>query len=241
MDEQTAARLLALNRDFYTNFAQSFSASRPAGRLNMEAIAPYLHGASKVLDVGCGNGRLADRLDHDGWPLHYVGVDAIPELIAIAAARQPRLRHLTAEFLVADITVPSWAQSLRDHAPFDTILLLAVLHHIPGGDGRRAVLDDLHALLRPGGILLMSNWQFTHSERLRRKIVPWGEVGINESDVEPGDALLSWRRGGVAHRYCHWLTEAEVESLAAQSGFQVIAQFYAEANLNLYSALTRIA
>lgn len=37
---------------------------------------------------------------------------------------------------------------------------------------------------------------------------------------EPGDYLLDWKRGGQGLRYCHLVDEAEVERLAAGSGFR---------------------
>ncbi len=119
--------------------------------------------------------------------------------------------------------------------------MMAVLHHIPSFALRRAVLRDLHGLLRAEGICAMSNWQFMRNERLRRKIVPWSTLDIDERELEAGDALLDWKRGGTGYRYCHFFTEAEVSDLAAQSGFAVRAQFYADGELNLYSVLQRIA
>ncbi len=235
MDAQLVKRLLALNREFYARFARDFSETRAAERTNIAPIMPYLSNGVKVLDVGCGNGRLAARLDREGLELAYVGIDVTPGLIDIAKTRE--LRHVTAEFRVADSTTPGWSDSLEADAPFDVALMLAVLHHLPGLDLRREVLCAIHSLLRPGGILVMSNWQFMHNERLRNKIVPWQTVGIDVGALEEGDALLDWKRGGTGYRYVHLLTEAEVQMLAEQSGFQVIEQFRADANLNLWSVL----
>ncbi len=234
MDEQVVKRLLALNREFYAHFARDFAETRSAERANVEPIMPYLADGVKVLDVGCGNGRLSERLDREAFRLDYVGIDLTPELVALARAR--RLHHLAAEFYVADVTQTDWAKMLRGRAPFDLILALAVLHHIPSFELRCAVLRDLRALLQPGSGLIMSNWQFTRSERLKKKIVPWQTLGL-EAELEPGDALLDWKRGGTGYRYVHLLTEAEVQSLADQSGFEVVQQFYADGNLNLWSVL----
>ncbi len=97
MDSQIINRLLTLNREFYARFAKTFSDTRLAERVNLEPIKPYLASDAKVLDVGCGNGRLVGRIDREGYRLHYIGIDVTPQLSAIAQAR--RLRQVTAEFL----------------------------------------------------------------------------------------------------------------------------------------------
>jgi tRNA (uracil-5-)-methyltransferase TRM9 len=236
VETQLVNQLIALNRAFYARFAVAFSETRSSAQPALNTIVTYISDGVKVLDVGCGNGRLARRLDQAGLSVAYLGVDFSPELIELAAARSAHLRCVMATFRVADITRPNWHKDLPS-APFDAALMLAVLHHVPSFDLRRDVLRGVHTLLRPGGALIMTNWQFTNSEQLRKKIVAWQTVGLDERDLEPGDALLDWKRGGTGYRYCHLLTESEVQRLAAQSGFEVIEQFSADADLNLYSVL----
>lgn len=239
VDAKIANRLLALNREFYARFASSFSRSRSAERIALDPIMPYLADGVKVLDVGCGNGRLAAALDRKGYRLAYVGIDVTAELIAIAEVRKPERRHVQAAFRVADISAPGWTEHVQADAPFDLALALAVLHHIPSFALRGQILREVRTLLRPDGIFIMSNWQFTRNARLRRKIVPWQTVGIDERELEEGDALLDWKRDGTGYRHCHLFEESEVEALAAQSGFEVVEQFDADAELNLFSVLKR--
>jgi SAM-dependent methyltransferase len=235
MDEQLVKRLIAINQKFYSEFAHAFSETRSSAQTRLDRIVAYIGNDVKVLDVGCGNGRLAERLEKEGRRVRYVGVDASSELIAIASARAARLHKVAAEFRVADITQQGWSASLAGVMPFDIAIMLAVLHHVPSFDLRGAVLRDIHALLRPGGELIMTNWHFERNERLRKKVVPWQTVGIDPRDLESGDALLTWERGGVGYRYCHLITKVEVRRMAEQSGFEVVEQFYADADLNLYS------
>lgn len=243
MNQDLAQRLLALNRSFYADFAGAFSETRSSAQPSLDKIVTYIAAGVKVLDVGCGNGRLAQRLEQAAISVTYVGLDCARALIEIAAGRAARLQHVQARLYVADITQPGWQDALEPpfQPPFDVIAALAVLHHIPGFELRRQVLSNLGALLRHGGTLVMTNWQFTAHARLRKKIAPWQAVGIDEREVEPGDALLDWKRGGRGYRYCHLLTVAEVEQLAAASGLQVSEQFCADGGLNLYSILTASA
>ena len=219
MDQETIATLLALNRRFYTALAGPFAASRPAGDPALVAALPHIPAGARVLDVGCGNGRLALLLARERPGTDYVGVDACPELLAVARRQAAALEH--GAFYLADVARPGWAGALPS-GDFDCALALAVLHHIPSFDLRARVLRDIGALLRPTGRLILSTWQFLAAARLRRKIVPWAEAGLAEEQLEPGDYLLSWKRGGRGLRYCHLVDEAELPRLAAAGGWQVV-------------------
>ena len=238
MDKETVERLLALNRAFYAAFARPFAASRSVSDPALTCILPYIPQRARVLDVGCGNGRLAVLLDRERPGATYVGVDAVPELVQVACAQAARLATVAAEFRLADVTRPGWSQGLP--AGFDCAIALAVLHHVPGFDLRARVLHDTASLLAPGGCLLLSTWQFLESARLRRKIVDWAEVGIPRETLEPGDYLLDWQRGGRGLRYCHLVDEGEMERLAAASGLRLHETFRAggrAGNLSLFTVL----
>ena len=241
MDRETAERLLTLNREFYAAFARPFAASRPVSDPALVCILPYIPQRASVLDVGCGNGRLATLLDRERPGVTYLGVDAAPELVALARAQASKLTTIAAEFRVAAVARPGWGGGLPG-VPFDCAVVLAVLFHIPGFDLRVGVLREIAGLLKPGGCLILSTWQFLGSARMRRKIVDWAEVGIVEESLEPGDYLLDWKREGRGLRYCHLVDEAEVERLAAESGFRVRQTFRAggrEGNLSLFAILDK--
>lgn len=239
VDAELVNRLLALNRDFYARFGSDFSETRSSARLNLKPLVPYLTDGIKLLDLGCGNGRLAQAIDAAGYEIAYAGVDLSPALVAIARSRGAKLKNVRATFREADLAMPDWIDAVGADTPFDVVVALAVLHHLPGLKLRRAVLDNIRLILNPGSVLVMSNWQFMHNERLRKKIVPWNSIDVDADALEEGDALLDWKRGGVGYRYCHQLTIAEVEALAQASGFEVRAQFVADSGLNLYSVLRR--
>ena len=237
MDDETIHRLVRLNREFYASFSGEFSATRSGEHLNIEPFRKYLANDIRLLDAGCGNGRLALALERAGFALDYVGVDGSAELIALAEKNCAALQSICARFRVADLTMPRWSQTLQDAFLFDIIVSLAVLHHIPSFDLRVQVLREIHALLKQGVILVMSNWQFLNNERLRKKIVPWKKLEIGDWKLEPNDYLLDWKRGGVGYRYVHWIDENEASELASASGFQIVEQCYADKDLNLYSIL----
>ena len=100
-------------------------------------------------------------------------------------------------------------------------------------------MRQMAALLRPAGRLIVSTWQFLHSERLRRKIVPWETIGMTADQVQAGDYILDWRRGGVGLRYCHLIDEAELAALCHDAGLTLQETFRADNDLNLYGVASR--
>jgi tRNA (uracil-5-)-methyltransferase TRM9 len=245
MSDATRERLLALNRAFYATVAVEFDRTRSGFPVGWEALRPFLptpHARRPhVLDAGCGNGRFARFLEESEWPCSYVGVDADATLLALAAGQTTNFAWVQPQFVQADLTDPGWATPWRAQAQsFDLIVCLAVLHHLPGFALRRQVLHDLASLLAVDGVLIASTWQFLTSARFAQKVAPWQQVGLDEAEVEPGDALLPWNQGVHALRYVHQIDEAEIEQLAQEAGLAAVHHFYAdgkEGNLNLYAVL----
>jgi 2-polyprenyl-3-methyl-5-hydroxy-6-metoxy-1,4-benzoquinol methylase len=241
MEKKIVEQLLALNRAFYTSFARPFASSRPISDPALVCILPYIPQRARVLDVGCGNGRLALLLDRERPGATYLGVDAVEELVELARTQSAQLGAVSTGFRVADVARPGWSETLDDTS-FDCVAALAVLHHIPSSDLRVQAMCELAGLLEPGGRLILSTWQFLDSARMRRKIVAWSEVGIAEEALEPGDYLLDWKREGRGLRYCHLVDEAEVGQLAAASALRVRETFRAggrEGDLSLFAVLDK--
>lgn len=241
MNQETIERLLALNRTFYTTFAASFAQSRPVTDPALTPILPYIPPRASVLDVGCGNGRLALLLGQERPGSTYVGVDLVAALIERARAQTAQVGRIDLAFLVADIARPNWTVKLPER-PFERVVALALLHHIPSFALRARIVGDMAGLLEPDGRLILSTWQFLANERMRRKIIPWDSVGLSKQALEPGDYLLDWKRGGYGRRYCHLVNEGELDRLAASSGLVVTETFRAggrEGDLSLFAILDR--
>lgn len=231
MNEATIERLLALNRTFYEATADEFNQTRGQPWPGWHVVLPHLPPVVRVLDVGCGNGRFGRFLAQaSASRVLYTGVDSNPRLLDHA---RHALADLDARLIECDI--------LRDplpDGPFDLIGLFGVLHHVPGGGTRRALVARLAERLSPGGLLFFSAWRFYDFERFRRRVAPWPA----EWSAEPGDYLLEWRRGERALRYCHHIDAAEHGTLIAASGLREITTFCADGESgesNRYTLLRR--
>ena len=121
------------------------------------------------------------------------------------------------------------------------ITCFATLHHIPSRELRDQLIDFVREHLTPDGKFILSNWQFLNSAKLRARIQPWERIGLSDHDVDEGDYLLDWRRGGEGLRYAHQFSESELSELAAQTGFVIADSFYSDGdggNLGLYQMWT---
>jgi SAM-dependent methyltransferase len=236
MDSQTVRTLKDLNRTFYEDFAGAFDASRAPTEPGLKRILPRISPGSRVLDLGCGHGRLAALLPPN---CTYLGVDNAEAMLALAQAHvDQEAEAIETQFMALDLLDSNWTT----HIPgsFDWIVMRAVLHHIPGYANRRDLLEQSAALLNPQGRILIANWQFLEIPRLRRRVLAWSEVGLKPTAVEPGDYLLDWRRDGYGRRYVHLVTESETQALADDSGLPIDEIFRADGHTNdltLYAVL----
>jgi 2-polyprenyl-3-methyl-5-hydroxy-6-metoxy-1,4-benzoquinol methylase len=233
MEEQVIRRLLELNQDFYERLSEPFAQSRTRPQPGFSRLTELLsQPCHSLLDVGCGDGRFGRFLQSHGAGERYVGVDFSDKLLAKAAAHSNGIFHLR------DLSQPG---CLEDLGRYDAVSCLAVLQHIPGRANRLQLLLQMKACMAPGGLLFLSTWQFRESERLRSKIREWSEIGLEGSDVEPDDHLLTWQRGGFSYRYVALIDRSETEQLAREAGLRLVKQFRSdgkEGNLSLYSVFS---
>lgn len=234
-------RLIELNRDFYTKFGDSFSATRRRIQPGVRRALDMLNGDESILDLGCGNGELARELAKRNHRGSYLGVDFSLPLLREAEsppATASQSEGFSPKFMEADLTKFSVSSDqLLVNGNWSLITAFAVLHHIPGVELRLSLLNEVRKLLKPEGKFIHSNWQFLNSEKLKARIQPWEAAAISPSEVDAGDYLLDWRSGGEGLRYVHHFSEAELQNLAEESGFEVREVFYSDGetrNLGLY-------
>ena len=235
MDSTTAAYLIDINREFYTRFGDSFSATRHRIQPGVRRVLEMLNGGESILDLGCGNGELRRELAKRGHHGLYLGVDFSVPLLREAEAGT---EDFSAKFMAIDLTrLPEFSDQLSVKGGWSTITAFAVLHHISSTERRLELLRVVNQLLRKDGYFIHSNWQFLSSEKLKARIQPWEAVNLSPSQVDTGDYLLDWRSGGEGLRYVHHFDERELGELARASHFNVMDTFYSDGetgNLGLY-------
>lgn len=233
MDERTRQHLRDINRAFYEREAQAFASTREhpwPGWTRVLAAVPAE--PLRVLDVGCGNGRLA-RFLSGPRKLEYRGIDTSRALVAAAAGqRSPAHPGDDVRFEVRAAEDPP-------PGPFDLVAVFGLLHHVPAFESRIALLASLGRRLAPDGRLAATFWRFGNDPRFEGRLRGFGGA-VDAAQLERGDHLLLWGDGGRggdegAHetdegpaRYCHFCDEGELEQVVArlrQEGLAVVDRF----------------
>jgi len=131
----------------YSAIASEFDQTRQQPWPEFQHFLAYVRHGSKILDLGCGNGRLARLLtDKD---VDYFGVDHNSALLEKARAAHPSARFELMD--MADL-------SALPEGGFDMVFNIAAFHHLPGKKIRRHATLEIHRILKDDGVLILTVW-----------------------------------------------------------------------------------
>jgi len=174
-----------------------------------------------IADIGCGNGK-------------YLGVSK--NCFAIGGDRCSPLINICNSFgfecLICDnINIP-----FRSHF-FDTVISIAVIHHLSTEERRLKAIKELFRILRVGGKLLITVWALEQKGKqysTQDVFVPWHlQPTYASTTVEPLQDNL------VYNRYYHLFKEGELLSLAQQiQGIRILECAYDHDNWYLFAEKT---
>lgn len=135
----------------YDVFATNFSQSRQAGWPEFELLRALVHPGERVLDLGCGNGRLRKILTDCGITNGaYFGLDASDELLKIAKGNYPDDYFFRGNF---GETFPFGADQ------FEVIAAIASFHHLLSKQEQVIFFQEVFRVMKPGGRLFLTTWR----------------------------------------------------------------------------------
>jgi SAM-dependent methyltransferase len=171
----------------------------------------------RLLDLGCGTGRLLIPFAQRGW--WVLGVDLSAEMLAVAAgkARQAgaEVQLMRANLVALDALTP---------CSFDrAACLFSTLGMVVGSDMRRRVVAHAYRLLRPGGRFILhvhNRWFNLHDPSGRR----WLLADLLHQAVgrAPGGDRLMPIHQGIAGLTLHLFTRREAVRLLRDAGFRIV-------------------
>ena len=197
----------------YSQFPGEFNQTRKRQWPEFDHFLAYTKKHAKVLDLGCGTGRLYDFLKPK--EVSYLGIDHNSRMLELARKNFP-----DTVFRLDDIM-----DLHLEKEAFDNIFCVAAFHHVPTKKMRRKILNDLEKAIKPDGILILTVWnlfQFRY----------WGPVlkGILKSVLTLGlggawnDLFIKWGDYPVK-RYYHAFLPSELLALFSHKNWK-IEEFY---------------
>ena len=161
-----------------------------------------LAGNERVLDAGCGTGRvtesLLDRLPNG----HVIALDGSPSMIQGARERLARFGDRVT-YLVADLGQPIPVE-VAVHGPLDAILSTATFHWVPDHD---AMFANLAAVLRPGGLLVAQCGGIGNIANVQHVLASIGDGWLGPVHFETASATADrLSTAGFSDIEC-WLTD----------------------------------
>lgn len=207
----------------YDKFAASFANTRKGLRWEevgflCSRLRERFPRDPKILDLGCGSGRLVDALRETfGEGFSYLGADVSKPLLDIARSEFPdrdfvfgNMANVSEIFANAPVT-----------PPFDAVFAIASFHHLLSRDERARSLRGMAKVLPPGGMLLMTNWDLLSERNLAR----YGKARDSEGAFEIPFS-------GTVRKYFGFSPEG-LEREVREAGFEEVSVFKTDRNLVL--------
>jgi SAM-dependent methyltransferase len=187
--------------------------------VDLAFVARHCPTQGRLLDLGCGTGRLLIEFARRGyWTL---GVDLSAEMLAVADEKAAAC-GLAVERLQANLTqLDCLADKTFDYAA----CLFSTLGMVIGAEQRRRVVAHAARLLRPGGkfILHVHNRWFNVWNSAGRVWLMRDLLGLRPPGVERGDRVMPVHQG-VAGLTLHLFTRSETIRLLHDAGLRVVEE-----------------
>ena len=174
------------------------------GRSEFAALHVRARPGDRVLDIGCGPGHLLGYLP-DG--VDYVGWEPNPRYVEHARRSFGRRGSLHLGLFTQE--------AARGLAPFDIVIVSAVLHHLGDGEARN-LFGLLRGLLAPGGRVVSIDGVFAPGQNPLAKLLISLDRGRHMRSAEGYEALAAADfdrvEGRILHRrfppYTHFVMTA---------------------------------
>lgn len=119
----------------------------------VELVHQWKPTASAILEVGCGEGAVTERLSACYPDAKITAIDITPRIGRLYRGQLGDVRFIQSSVLeIAD----------REPGQYDLVVLSDVLHHVPL-ELRQGLLDAIRITLAPKGAFVFKDWQRNYS------------------------------------------------------------------------------
>jgi len=223
MKESEILKILKETEIGYDGMAEKFSQTRKFFWRGLEFIQNYAKEGDRVLDFGCGNGRLLELLlskvqpseNFKVEPLQYFGVDVSQKLIDIASQK-----YGTGNIKFSKI---SGSDSLPfPNNFFNSVYSIAVFHHLPKAQAQK-MANELFRVTKYGGYVIITVWHLWQKKYWRNIAKNWWAKLRGDNELDWNDCYISFKNneGKIFQRYHHAWTKKELTNIFLRAGFQI--------------------
>lgn len=218
MDLPYAKRLIQKTKADFEKIAKQFSKTRVYPRPEMGYfVKKYVKSGQKILDVGCGNGRIFELLKNKN--IDYTGIDGSKTLISEARKKYPNEKFFVKDALRIEFKRKN----------FDLIFAFAFLHHLPSENFRKKFLEIIYKILKPQRYFVCTVWNLFPKDRIKCIEKFNAEKLAGKTELDFNDTFIPWKntKGEIlAKRYYHGFTRSELKRLFEETGFRIGELFY---------------
>ncbi len=216
MKQKTINRILRETEKGYDLISEKFSQTRNNFWRELMFVKKYVNYGDKVLDYGCGNGRLLNILEDK--KIYYYGIDISQKLIDLAQKKYASERVIFKKIKPDEKNIP-----FLDNY-FDVIYVIASLHHIPGKQHRDDIVRDFYRILKPNGYIVVTVWNLWQKKYRKNILKNRLNIILKRSELEWNDCLINFRdnKGNLFKRYHHAFKKNELKNVFKRSGFGAV-------------------
>ena len=212
MDKETIDKILAETEAGYDLVSGKFSETRRHFWRGMEFIADYAQEGDKVLDFGCGNGRLLELFGNK--KINYTGVDVSQKLLDLGQKKYIGENINFSKISASQTTLP-FAGNF-----FNGGYSIAVFNHFPK---KRAetMARELYRVTAPGGYLVVSVWSLWQKKYFKNILKNWLRKLSGQSELGWNDCFISFKNneGHIFQRFHHAFRQKELDKIFTDAGF----------------------
>jgi ubiquinone/menaquinone biosynthesis C-methylase UbiE len=194
---------------FYDKIADEFDKTRVSlWRCVISFLNEFKNG-SMVLDIGCGNGKYMNYRND----IIMKGIDISINLVEICKKKG------------FDVTKAAMTDIPYPDNCFDGFISIASYHHLTNDEDRKRTLDEMHRILKIGGIGLIEVWAQEQPNNINK----------NASNFKRKSNLVKWtsiKTGEIYYRYYNIYSNGDIENeiMRLKPEFKIIESGYEKGN-----------
>jgi SAM-dependent methyltransferase len=192
-------------------------ADTPLLAVDVDFVRRHCPESGRLVDLGCGTGRLSVTLAREGYVC--TAVDLSAEMLAIVGEKATAAGVEVTRIQANLVDLSALADASFDHAA----CLFQTLGLIDGADFRRRAAAHVHRVLRPGGIFVLhvhNRWFNVWTRHGRRLLA--GDLWHSLLGRQAAGDYRMPAHHGLGPMPMHLFTRGEVVGLLRGVGFEIV-------------------